>query len=54
MYAILAYLINLASTPAEYDIPYQPERIHNVFCDCGSKRCFGYTPIRWQKALGVR
>jgi capsule polysaccharide export protein KpsE/RkpR len=48
---VRSQIIDLFSKPASYDIAYQPERLHNMFCECGSKRCFGYTSLRWAKVL---
>jgi hypothetical protein len=37
--------------PEQYDPPVRVTHIHDMLCECQSRRCYGYTSAKWREML---
>lgn len=51
---MLHKLFNPTKQEEVYELPQDTRHIHNIMCACNHPRCFGYTPIKWQRMLAVK
>lgn len=48
---MLGWLIPRFSEPAADFEPPKTTYFHDMYCECGHRRCYGYTPERWRKLI---